>query len=105
MCLRKRLRCSNKQIRKVSKSSEQCILAAKKANVIFGMIKRNIVFKSKKVIVKLYKALVRPRLEFSVQAWCPYPRKDIDMLERVQRRATKLIDGLPYFWRSHILSA
>ena len=58
------------------------------------MIKRNIDFKSKEVIVKLYKALVRPRLEFSVQAWCPYLRKDIDMLERVQRRATKLIKGL-----------
>ena len=37
---------------------------------------------------------MRPRLEFSVQAWCPYFRKNIDMLEKVQRRATKLIEGL-----------
>ena len=65
------------------KSSEQCILAARKANTVHGMIKRNISFKSKNVIVRLYKALVRPRLEFCVQAWCPYLRKDIAMIERV----------------------
>ena len=57
------------------------------------MIKRNIHFKSKYDIVRLYKALVRPRLEFCVQAWCPYLRKDIAKIERVQRRATKLIEG------------
>jgi ribonucleases P/MRP protein subunit RPP40 len=75
------------------KSSEQCVLAVKKANSVLGMIKRNIKFKSKEVIVRLYKSLVRPRLEFCVQAWSPHLRKDIDMLERVQRRATKLIEG------------
>ena len=49
-------------------------------------------FKSKDVIVRLYKALVRPRLEFCVQAWCPYLRKDIAMIERVQRRETRRIN-------------
>ena len=58
------------------------------------MIKRNINFKSKDVIVRLYKALVRPKLEFCVQAQCPQLRKDIAMIERVQGRATKLIEGL-----------
>src|SRR6266568_4362444 len=71
-------------IDRTGKSTEQCILAAKKANIVLGMIKRNINFKSKDVIVRLYKALVRPRLEFCVQAWCPHLRKDIDMIERVQ---------------------
>ncbi len=75
------------------KSSEQCMLAVKKANSVLGMIKRNIQFKSKDVIVRLYKSLVRPRLEYCVQAWCPYLQKDIDILEKVQRRATKLIQG------------
>ena len=80
-------------IDKTGKASEQCIMAVKKANAVLGMIKRNINFKSKDVIVRLYKALVRPKLEYCVQAWCPYLCKDKDMIERVQRRATKLIEG------------
>ena len=57
------------------------------------MIKRNIHFKSKDVMVRLYKSLVRPRLEYCVQAWSPHLRKNIDRIERVQRRATRLIEG------------
>ena len=62
-------------IDRTGNSTEQCILAARKVNTVLGMIKSNINFKSKDVIVRLYKALVRPRLEFCVQAWCPYLRK------------------------------
>ena len=54
------------------KFAEQCSAAAKKANQILGMIRRNIKYKKKEIIVKLYKALVRPRLEYCVQAWSPY---------------------------------
>ena len=62
-------------IDKTGKSSEQCVLAVKKANGILGMIKRNIKFKNKTVIVKLYKSLVRPGLEYCVQGWSPYFKK------------------------------
>jgi ribonuclease P/MRP protein subunit RPP40 len=79
------------------KTSEQCGQAVKKANAVLGMIKRNITFKSKDNIVRLYKSLVRPRLEYCVQVWNPYLRKDVDKLERVQRRATKLIEGYRHF--------
>ena len=76
------------------KVSEQCRIAASKGNQILGMIRRNITYKEKGLIVPLYKAIVRPHLEYCIQAWRPYLRKDIDILEKVQRRTTKLITGL-----------
>jgi hypothetical protein len=76
------------------KSSAQCSVAAMKANQVLGMIKRNIKWKNMEVMVRLYKALVRPRIEYCVQAWNPYLEKDKILLERVQRRATKMIEGL-----------
>ena len=54
----------------------------------------NITCKDKSLIVPLYKSIVRPHLEYCIQTCNPYIRKDIDMLEKIQRRATKLIPGL-----------
>ena len=76
------------------KPSRQCSEAAKKGNRILGTMKRTIVSRDKEIIMRLYKTLVRPHLEYCVQAWNPFLKKDIDMLERVQRRATKMIRGL-----------
>ncbi len=76
------------------KVSEQCRIAASKGNQVRGMIRRNITHKEKSLIVHLYKAIVRPHLEYFIQAWSPYLSKYIDMLEKIQRRATKLIPGL-----------
>ena len=76
------------------KVSEQCRIAASKGNQVLGMIRRNISYKDKSLIVPLYKAIVRPHLEYCIQAWSPYLRKDIYMLEKIQRRATNLIPGL-----------
>ena len=76
------------------KVSEQCGIAAAKGNQILGLIRRNIVYKEKELITPLYKTVVRPHLEYCIQAWRPYRKKDIDMLERVQRRATKMIPKL-----------
>ena len=73
---------------------KQCAKAASKANQVLGMIKRNVKSRNKEVIVKLYKGLVRPLLEYSIQAWRPYKKGDIKVLERVQKRATKMIIGL-----------
>jgi len=55
------------------------------------MISRTFVNKDSKTMLKLYQSLVRPKLEYCVQAWRPYLRKDIDLLEKVQKRATRLM--------------
>ena len=69
------------------KVSEQCGIAASKGNKILGLIRRNIRYKEKQLIVPLYKAIVRPHLEYCIQAWKPYRKKDIDKLERIKKRS------------------
>jgi ribonuclease P/MRP protein subunit RPP40 len=59
------------------KWSKQCSKSVSTANRILGMIKRSFCYLSKGVVLKLYKSLVRPHLEYCVQAWRPYLKKDI----------------------------
>jgi ribonucleases P/MRP protein subunit RPP40 len=81
------------------KFSEQCNSAIRNANSTLGLIRRTIKNKNKNIIVRLFKGLVRPKLEYCVQAWRPFLKGDIKNLEKIQRRATRMIDecrGLKY---------
>ena len=90
------------------KVSKQCIKATKKGNQILGLIKRTFTCRKKEVVIRLYQSLVRPHLEYCIQAWRPHLVKDIMLLEQVQRRATKMTEeckGKSYEERLEIFRA
>ena len=76
------------------KFSKQCRLAKNKASLVLSIINRGVSYKSAEVISKLYRSYVRPHLEYCIQFWIPINVQGADMLEGVQRRATKIIPNL-----------
>ena len=83
-------------ITKDLKVRAQCSRAAKTTNRVLGLMRGTFTCKDEQTIIHLYKSLDRPHFEYCVhmvQAWRPYLSKDIEMLEKVQRRSTKMVYG------------
>ena len=64
------------------------------ANAILGLIRRNFLYLDCKFFVKMYTSFVRPHIEYAQSVWAPYLIKYINLLENVQIRATKIVDGI-----------
>jgi len=65
-----------------------------KAYSVLGIIKRNVKYLTISSFVILYMTIVRSHLDYCSAVWWPYKKGDIDLLERVQKRATKLLTQL-----------
>lgn len=76
------------------KFSEHINIKVNKANQILGCIKHTFKHMNKEIFQLLYKSLVRPHLEYNSVVWNPHLKKDMDVIERVQRRATKMVPEL-----------
>ena len=87
------------------KFSEQCLTVERKAQKILGYVRRQFTYRNKRTVMALYNALVRPILEYAVQFWSPYLRRDIVRLEKVQARATKLIPEIRHMGYERRLAA
>jgi len=69
--------------------TQQCVLAVQKANCILGCIQSSVASRVRERILPFNSALVRPHLQSCIQLWIPQHRKDMDLLEQVQRRPQK----------------
>jgi hypothetical protein len=76
------------------KPTAQCAKAAKTAQAVLGQICRAFHYRDRHVFVRLYKQYVRPHLEFATQVWSPWTAADKECLERVQRRAVRMVSGI-----------
>ena len=88
------------------KSDQHVKKVAQKCYQILGQINRSFKFKTPEIMLKLYQTYVTPHMDYGVTVWCPSTQRDIDVLENVQRRFTRMVlglKGLEYWERCTVL--
>ena len=76
------------------KFSQHIDIKLNKANKLLGLIRHTFKHLTEEVLTSLFKTLVRPQVEYATQVWSPHLKGDRDKIERLQRRATKLVPHL-----------
>ena len=76
------------------KPGRQCEKVAQTANRVLSQVLEAFMYRDKEILPKIYKSYVRPHVEFAVPAWNPWSRGDVEVLENVQKRLVKQIQGL-----------
>ena len=76
------------------KPGGQCAKAAGTGQAVLGQLARAFHFRDRYVFLQLFKTYVRPHLEFAVQSWSPWTAADKEVLEKVQKRAIRMVSGL-----------
>ena len=74
--------------------STHCANIVAKARRVVAVMKHNFTYMQPDMFIPLYKSVVRPVLEYTAPVWSPYYAADINLIESVQHRATKLVPGL-----------
>ncbi len=87
------------------KTTKHCIEVEKTCNRLLGYIKHQLQYRNKKIVVTLYNSLVLPHLQYCIPFWSPSLMKDINRLEKIQARATKLIPEIMHLSYQNRLQA
>ena len=76
------------------KPSAQCAKAASKGNMILGQLTRACTWRDPVNLTRLYKVYVKPHLEYAQSSWASWHKADIEVLEKVQQRFTRMVSGM-----------
>ena len=82
------------QIASNLKPSAHCLKASNTAQQVLSQVSRSFHFRDRSKFVKIYKLYVRPHVEFAAPAWSPWLEGDIQIVENVQKRFTRMVSGL-----------
>ena len=86
------------------KPSEHCNQSAQKANGILSLISKAFHYRDKVTFINLYKLYVRPHLEFSVPAWCPWSVGDKETIEKVYSMSKPVIETSSYYVNPYFIN-